>query len=139
MAPFEPVSALAGGVLIGCAVGLLWLLTGRVGGISGIFAGALTVNTQEGGWRWLFLAGLVGGAFVMRVVDAGYFPRGVDGPWLLVAIAGCAVGLGTRLGGGCTSGHGVCGIARLSPRSVTATMVFTLVAGATVLAERLFS
>lgn len=139
MAPFNPIAALGGGVLIGVAVALLWFMSGRVAGISGIFARALTFDLREGAWRWLFLAGLVGGAALMRVIDPGYFPRGVAGGWGVALVAGVAVGLGTRISNGCTSGHGVCGIARLSPRSVTATFVFTVVAAITVLAARVLT
>ncbi len=136
MASFDPVTALAGGGLIGAAAGLLWLLNGRVAGISGILASGLTLNLRDGSWRWMFLAGMVGASAVMKSVDAGYFPRGVDGHWVVALVAGVAVGLGTRMGGGCTSGHGVCGISRLSVRSVTATLVFTVVAALTLLAAR---
>jgi uncharacterized protein len=122
MAPFDPVSALAGGALIGLAAVLLMLLNGRIAGVSGILGAALTGDDR--GWRVAFLIGLVAAPLLLGAVG-----RPLPMPWMpssfaIVIAAGLLVGFGTRLGGGCTSGHGVCGIARLSPRSITATLVF---------------
>jgi hypothetical protein len=122
MAPFDPVSALAGGALIGLAAVLLMLLNGRVAGESGILGEALT--GEDRGWPAAFLIGLVAAPLLLGAVG-----RPLPMPWMpssfaIVIVAGLLVGFGTRLSGGCTSGHGVCGIARLSPRSITATVVF---------------
>jgi uncharacterized protein len=122
MAPFDPVSALIGGALIGLAAVLLMLLNGRIAGVSGIVGEALT--GADRGWRLAFLAGLIAAPLLLGAVG-----RPLPMPWMpssfaVVIAAGLLVGFGTRLGGGCTSGHGVCGIARLSPRSIAATLVF---------------
>jgi uncharacterized protein len=123
MAPFDPVSALVGGALIGLAAVLLMLLNGRIAGISGILGGALT-RDGDSGWRVAFLAGLVAAPLILGAFgDPLPAPR-MPPSWAIVVAAGLLVGFGTRLGGGCTSGHGVCGIARLSPRSIVATLVF---------------
>jgi uncharacterized membrane protein YedE/YeeE len=122
MAPFDPVPALVGGALIGLAAVLLMLLNGRIAGVSGILGEALTGDDR--GWRFAFLAGLIAAPLLLGAVG-----RSLPTPWMpssfaIVIAAGLLVGFGTRLGGGCTSGHGVCGIARLSPRSIAATVVF---------------
>jgi uncharacterized membrane protein YedE/YeeE len=124
MAPFDPFSAAIGGALIGLAATLLMLLTGRIAGISGIL-GDLAGSDRV--WRIAFLVGLI--AAPLALPAAGYPLRAPAMPgWLVVVIAGLLVGIGTRLGSGCTSGHGICGIARLSPRSIAATLIFTGVA-----------
>ena len=128
MAPFDPIAALAGGALIGLASVLLMLLTGRIAGISGIFGGALTTSGNDRDWRLAFIAGLILAPLLSGL--AGYslpLPEMPDS-WALIALAGLLVGFGSRLGGGCTSGHGVCGLARFSPRSVAATIIFMLTA-----------
>jgi uncharacterized membrane protein YedE/YeeE len=122
MAPFDAVSALVGGALIGLAAVLLMLLNGRIAGVSGILGEALTGDDR--GWRIAFLTGLVAAPLLLGAL--GHPP---PTPWMpssftIVIAAGLLVGFGTRVGGGCTSGHGVCGMARLSPRSITATLVF---------------
>lgn len=122
MAPFDPVSALVGGALIGLAAVLLMLLNGRIAGVSGILGEAL--SGEERGWRIAFLVGLVAAPLLLAAIG-----RPMPMPWMpssfaVVIAAGLLVGFGTRLGSGCTSGHGVCGIARLSPRSIAATLVF---------------
>jgi uncharacterized membrane protein YedE/YeeE len=132
MAAFDPISALTGGALIGLASVLLMTLTGRIAGISGILGGALKAASGDTGWRLAFIAGLIVAPLFAGL--AGYplpAPQMPDN-WLLVAIAGALVGFGARLGGGCTSGHGVCGIARLSARSIAATAIFMTAAVATV-------
>jgi uncharacterized membrane protein YedE/YeeE len=124
MANFTPLSAAIGGALIGLAATLLMLLTGRVAGISGMFAGCLGSANGDNGWRLAFLGGLIlaplTGAVVGYELSAPQMPAGYG----VIVAAGLLVGFGTRLGGGCTSGHGICGVARLSPRSIAATAVF---------------
>ena len=124
MTNFTPVSAAIGGVLIGLAATLLMLLTGRIAGISGILAGCLDFGATDKGWRVAFIVGLVlaplAGGLVGYPIASPQMPDG----WSLIITAGLLVGFGTRLGGGCTSGHGVCGMARLSMRSVVATAIF---------------
>jgi uncharacterized membrane protein YedE/YeeE len=123
MAPFDPVSALVGGALIGLAAVLLMLLNGRIAGVSGILGGALA-RERDSGWRVAFLAGLVAAPLIMGALgDPLPAPR-MPATWAVVVAGGLLVGFGTRLGGGCTSGHGVCGMARLSPRSIAATLIF---------------
>ncbi|QIN77590.1 YeeE/YedE family protein [Rubrobacter marinus] len=129
---FTPVSGLLGGMMIGLAATLLLLLNGRISGISGIVGGLVSPGTRRGaGWRVAFVAGLVLGAFSYAAA-AGGLPGGVEASVPVLVIAGLLVGFGTRLGSGCTSGHGVCGIARLSKRSIVATAVFMGVAALTV-------
>jgi len=128
MTEFTPVSAAIGGVLIGLAAAMLMLLLGRIAGISGIAAGVLELRAGEWTWQLAFLLGLV--AAPLLVHEAGHpLPHLVmPASPALIALAGLLVGFGTRLGGGCTSGHGVCGVARLSPRSIAATAIFMIVA-----------
>ena len=123
---FTPGHALAGGALIGLSAGLLALLDGRLAGISGI-AGGLFDAHGDRTWRLLFLAGLLLAAPLFRLF-AAYPAASVTHDAPLLVVAGFLVGVGTRYGAGCTSGHGVCGLARLSPRSLVATLVF-MVAG----------
>ena len=124
-------AALAGGVLIGLAATLLLWLNGRIAGISGIVGGVLLPQRGEVAWRLAFLLGLVGaGAAWLWWVPGAYAPRQGFPPALLVA-TGLLVGFGTRMGNGCTSGHGVCGLGRLSPRSLAAVLVFMATAIAT--------
>ena len=124
MANFTPLSAAVGGALIGLAAALLMLLTGRVAGISGIFAGCLGSANGDNGWRLAFLGGLILAPLTGAVVGYGLSAPQMPPGYAVIVAAGLLVGFGTRLGGGCTSGHGVCGIARLSPRSIAATAVF---------------
>ncbi len=120
-------SALAGGILIGLSATLLLLLNGRIAGISGIFNGALRPRPGDTAWRLAFLTGLVLGTVLHSVSGPAPIPFLPDefSPALMVA-GGLLVGFGTRLGSGCTSGHGVCGIARFSVRSLAATITFVL-------------
>jgi uncharacterized membrane protein YedE/YeeE len=120
---FTPWASLAGGLLLGLAAALFILLNGRVLGISGIVAGVLRPRAGDTGWRLAFLAGLVSAPLAWGPFAAPVVPRIAAGPGLLV-LAGLLVGWGTRQGSGCTSGHGVCGLARLSPRSLVATLAF---------------
>lgn len=135
MENFTPVSALVGGVIIGGAASLLLLLNGRVAGISGILGGLLSPVRGDTLWRLTFLAGLACGAFVwtMAAPDA---PLVVDAGVPLLIIGGFLTGLGARLGGGCASGHGVCGLGRVSKRSIVATLCFMLTCGVTVFMMR---
>lgn len=117
------VAALCGGVLIGGAAALLWLLLGRVAGISGIVGGLIGARPGDRSWRLLFLLGLlVGGAVTSRLMPTAFGPAPVPVGW--VAAAGLLVGVGTTLANGCTSGHGVCGVGKLSQRSIIATLSF---------------
>lgn len=124
MENFTPISALIGGGLIGLAAVLLMALNGRIAGISGIVSGALVGETSERYWRGAFVLGLVGAPFVY-VFFGGEMPaiEGFPG-WLAIIGGGLLVGFGTGIGSGCTSGHGVCGMSRLSPRSIVATLIF---------------
>jgi uncharacterized membrane protein YedE/YeeE len=123
MSDFTPWSGLAGGVLIGLSASLLLLGAGRVAGVSGITAGAFSSVSSERNWRLAFLAGLLGaGLAAALIVPATIQPAPRSLGWLV--FAGLLVGVGTRLGNGCTSGHGVCGMSRLSPRSLVATAIF---------------
>ena len=125
---FGWLAPLLGGALIGAAAVLLMAGIGRIAGISGIVGGALERPRGDTAWRWLFLAGLIGGAGLHRLFAADPIVPRADFPVAALLIAGLLVGVGTRLGSGCTSGHGVCGLARLSPRSLVATATF-MVAG----------
>ena len=122
-------AATEGGLLIGLAAGGLYLMTGRVAGISGIFGGLLTRNPAP--WRIAFIAGLVLAGVGARLMGVG-IPAGIGAGPAVLAIAGLLVGFGARLGNGCTSGHGVCGLSRLSRRSLVAVGVFMLSAAVTV-------
>ena len=132
MSNFTPLSAAIGGALIGLSSVLLMLLTGRIAGISGIFAGLLNVRSEDKAWRIAFIAGLI-----LVPVIAGWIGHGMAAPklpasWVVIVAAGLLVGFGTRLGDGCTSGHGICGIGRFSVRSIVATIVFMVTAIVTV-------
>ncbi|WP_440998210.1 YeeE/YedE family protein [Arhodomonas sp. SL1] len=133
---FDPLPALLGGVLIGLAATLLLWLNGRIAGITGIAAGAMEERGGERWWRLLFLAGLIVGAGAMYVTWPARATLHSGLPLWAVLGAGLLVGFGTRLGGGCTSGHGVCGLGRLSPRSLVAVITFVLTAVITVFVVR---
>lgn len=122
-AAFTPWSALAGGVLIGLAAALFLLVNGRIAGISGIVGGLLTPARGDIAWRIAFVAGMVGAPLIWLAVTSLPSIRIEAGYPMLIA-AGLIVGISTRYGAGCTSGHGVCGISRLSPRSLVATVAF---------------
>jgi len=132
---FTPVASLVGGVLIGAAAALLWILNGRVAGISGICGELLGGARGETRWRLAFVAGLVGGGALVRLVHPAALGAPHASTALLVA-SGLLVGFGTRLANGCTSGHGVCGVSRLSPRSLAATGIFMAVGIATLFVVR---
>ncbi|WP_236011968.1 YeeE/YedE family protein [Marinobacter mangrovi] len=120
---FTPMTALTGGIMIGLAAVILILVNGRIAGISGILGGLLTPSKGENAWRVAFLLGMVSAPLIWVVVAA--LPAiEIDASTPLLVIAGLLVGFGTRMGSGCTSGHGVCGLSRLSPRSLVATTLF---------------
>ncbi|RMJ06266.1 hypothetical protein DOQ08_00952 [Marinobacter litoralis] len=120
---FTPVSALAGGILVGLAAASFLLLNGRIAGISGILGGLLSPTRNDMLWRMAFLGGLIGTPIVWKLFGE-LPPIEVDAGFPAIIIAGLLVGVGTRYGSGCTSGHGVCGLSRLSPRSLVATLSF---------------
>jgi uncharacterized membrane protein YedE/YeeE len=121
---FDPESAAVGGALIGLAATLLMLFTGRNAGISGILAGCLTLVGGDRAWRVAFMAGLVAAPLIGALAGLPLQQPVMPGSWPVIVGAGLLVGFGARLGGGCTSGHGICGVARLSRRSIVATLVF---------------
>src|SRR6202049_1488791 len=123
MANFTPLSAAIGGALIGLAAALLMLLTGRVAGMSGIFSGCLATGNRDKRWRLGFLAGLILAPLTGAIAGYGLTAPQMPASDAVVVAAGLLVGFGTRLGGGCTSGHGICGSGLLSPRPVAATAV----------------
>ncbi|HBY2478906.1 YeeE/YedE family protein [Klebsiella quasipneumoniae subsp. similipneumoniae] len=128
---FTPFLSFLGGVLIGCATWILLLFCGRIAGISGILGGVLSRGTPDRGWRLAFLVGII----ISPLLYALVYPLPaieVSASWPILIIAGLLVGIGTRYGSGCTSGHGVCGLSRLSPRSLVATLTFMAVAFITV-------
>lgn len=130
---FSPGASLTGGLLIGLSASLLWATHGRIAGVTGILGESFRQHGRDLEWRLLFLAGLVGGGRLIGWVWPAAFGARLLRPGALgLLVAGFLVGFGTRLGNGCTSGHGVCGVARLSPRSLVATGVFMAVGMATV-------
>jgi uncharacterized protein len=124
MANFTPISAAIGGALIGLAAVLLMAFTGRIAGIAGITGGLISPRTDDRGWRLAFVAGLIAAPLAAALLGHAVAMPKMPGSFVTIAVAGLLVGFGTRLGSGCTSGHGICGIARLSPRSIAATVVF---------------
>jgi hypothetical protein len=128
MENFTPLSAAIGGALIGLAAALLMLSTGRIAGISGIFGGLIGWNVPDRDWRMAFIAGLILAPLSGTLVGYALAEPQMPASWAVIVMAGLLVGFGTRLGGGCTSGHGICGVARLSPRSLAATVIFVGVA-----------
>lgn len=134
IAEFSAWEGLLGGALIGLSASVLMLLKGRIAGISGILGGVIE-RSQQMGWQAPFVLGLIL-AWPLYTVSHGPIPFEINDNLLLIAIAGMLVGIGTRLGSGCTSGHGVCGISRGSARSIIATVVFMAVAIVTVWLKR---
>lgn len=132
---FTPWASLGGGILIGVAAAMLVLLNGRVAGISGIVGGLFAPRRDDIGWRLAFIAGLLAAPAAWLLFAPAMVPR-IDAGFGTLAIAGLLVGAGTSYGSGCTSGHGVCGLSRLSPRSLAATAAFMLAGFATVFAIR---
>jgi uncharacterized membrane protein YedE/YeeE len=121
---FTPIASLVGGMLIGMSASAMLLLNGKIAGISGILAGVLKPVSGDTLWRGSFLGGLLVGGLLLRLSMPHAFDFGIIRPVPMLIAAGLLVGFGTRLGSGCTSGHGVCGISRLSSRSLVATMTF---------------
>lgn len=120
---FTPWAALAGGLILGLAAAAFVLLHGRILGISGILGGLLRPRSKDAGWRVAFVLGMLAAPLLYRWT-AGASEVRIDASWSMVVLAGLLVGFGTRYGSGCTSGHGVCGLSRLSPRSLVATLAF---------------
>lgn len=127
MTEFTPISGMIGGAIIGFSAVVLLLFKGRVAGISGILNGVFTKNKQELIWRLLFLAGIVLGPILAALFAKG-LPENIDLSWGTVIVGGFFVGFGTNLAGGCTSGHGICGVGRFSLRSIWATVIFMSIA-----------
>jgi hypothetical protein len=132
---FTPWSALAGGLLIGLAAAMFALLNGRIAGISGVVGGLLRPAWGDAAWRIAFVAGLIGAPLVYLLFAALPAPQ-IDAGFGTLILAGLLVGVGSRYGAGCTSGHGICGLSRLSPRSLVATAMFMGAGFATVFAAR---
>ncbi|MET3551288.1 YeeE/YedE family protein [Burkholderia sp. 567] len=132
---FTPGLSLAGGVLIGLAAAWLVAFNGRIAGISGIVGGLFTAGAAERDWRAAFVAGLIAAPLMMRIAGAAVTPQ-VDAGWGELLAAGLMVGIGTRYAGGCTSGHGVCGLSRGATRSIVATAVFMVAGFVTVFVRR---
>ncbi len=129
---YEWIMGMVGGGIIGIAVSLFLLLNGRVAGISGIVNGLVGSEKNERGWRLSFVLGLLFGGLFMLWFDSKVFFSVLETPWPITLVAGFLVGFGTVMGSGCTSGHGVCGISRLSVRSIVATVIFILAGMVTV-------
>jgi len=134
--PKTMLYSLLGGALIGLASSGLLLFHGRIAGISGIVHGTIIPKVNEWGWRVAFLCGLLCGGIVMLFIYPTAYPDTFSFSWPIYACAGVLVGFGTRLGSGCTSGHGVCGISRFSVRSTIATLTFIFAGAVTVLCVR---
>ena len=132
---FTPWTSLTGGILLGLACALFILVNGRILGISGIVGGLLRPTPGDSGWRLSFIAGLLA-APLLYALFAVPLPVRIDAGWGSLILAGLLVGAGTRYGAGCTSGHGVCGLSRLSPRSLLATLMFMGAGFATVFVVR---
>ncbi len=123
MENFTPVSGLIGGIIVGIAATVLLWFNGRIAGISGIFNGMITIRRKgDVLWRFLFILGMVSGGLAHQLIDPTYKPLGAP-LWLLI-LGGLIVGYGTSMGSGCASGHGVCGLGRLSVRSLVAVVLF---------------
>jgi uncharacterized membrane protein YedE/YeeE len=136
MNDLTPISALIGGAVIGLAASLLLLTHGKVAGISGLYAGILPPGTRDRAFRLAFIAGLVLTGMLLRLIAPSTFATTWSATLPLTLVAGLLVGFGTQLGNGCTSGHGVCGISRLSARSLVATGTFMAAGFATTFVVR---
>ncbi|MBW2463841.1 MAG: YeeE/YedE family protein [Deltaproteobacteria bacterium] len=136
---FTPIASLVGGLIIGLSSTLLLLMNGRIAGISGITGNIVSPRAGDIAWRLAFVGGLVSAGAALFLVWPEYFAVTIDRSVYAVAAAGLLVGIGTRAGSGCTSGHGVCGTSRLSPRSIIATLTFMATGAATVfIVDRFF-
>lgn len=131
MTEFTPITGLIGGLIIGIASVLMLWGSGRITGISGIFGGLLSPGSGDFAWRVAFVAGLVGGGLLWPMITGNALPITLQVSWPIMLVAGFIVGFGARLGSGCTSGHGVCGLARMSPRSFVAVPTFMVSAAVT--------
>ena len=134
-AHFTPWTSLGGGIMIGVAAAMLVLLNGRIAGISGIIGGVLRPAAGDMAWRFAFILGLLVAPAAYRLFAAPAAPT-IEASYPVLLLAGLLVGAGTRYGSGCTSGHGVCGLSRLSPRSLAATLTFMAAGVATVFVVR---
>ena len=139
MTDFEVLKPLTGGILIGIAASMMLLFSGRIAGVSGIFGGMLFQQGKERAWRLSFITGLIAGGILLYTINTDFFENSSGRDLLAVNIAGLLVGIGTRIGGGCTSGHGVCGIGRLSLRSIVATVTFVFAGMVAVVLVKSFS
>ena len=126
MTEFEVAMPLVGGMLIGIASALTLLISGKIAGVSGIFGGMLFKQGEERAWGTSFIVGLIAGGVMLYSINIEYFENTSGRGLVAVIIAGLLVGIGTRVSGGCTSGHGVCGVGRLSARSLVATVTFVV-------------
>jgi uncharacterized membrane protein YedE/YeeE len=132
MEQFTPIASLCGGVLIGLSASLLLLSDGKIAGISGIMGGLLRPVKKDTAWRVLFIFGLLTGGLMFQFLSPEVFTIGITRSTSTLILAGLLVGFGTRLGNGCTSGHGVCGLSRFSPRSLVSTVTFIVTGAITV-------
>ena len=132
MEHFTPVASLMGGILIGLSASMMLLFNGKITGISGIVGGIVSPAQSDTLWRAVFIAGLITGGLLLGFVSPEVFEIGIVRSWGALVLAGLLVGFGTRLGSGCTSGHGVCGISRFSPRSILAPITFIATGAAAV-------
>ncbi|MEO1223594.1 MAG: YeeE/YedE family protein [Pseudomonadota bacterium] len=136
MTEFTPVASAIGGAMIGLSAIMLMLFMGRIAGISGIASRLLPPVAEDYGWRLAFVVGLIAAPIVYQQVSQQPIEQTVSGDLVLMGLAGLLVGFGSVFCGGCTSGHGVCGLSRLSMRSIIATVVFMMVAFVTVFLAR---
>ena len=136
MSGFTPLTATLGGLLMGAASSILFVADGRILGISGIIGEIPVTTGTNRSWRLVFLSGLLTGGLVILVLDRAALAFAAEQTVPVAVVAGALVGFGTRLGNGCTSGHGPCGLARLSPRSIVATLVFLATGALTVFIVR---
>lgn len=134
-AHFTPVNSLAGGILIGAAAAMLVLLNGRIAGVAGVIGGVLRPAAGDMAWRLAFIFGLLIAPAAYRLFAAPVAPT-IEASYPVLLLAGLLVGAGARYGSGCTSGHAFCGLSRLSPRSLVATLTFALAGVVTVYAVR---
>lgn len=132
MENFTPLSASIGGALIGLSAVLLMALNGRIAGISGVFSGAVFAERGDKVWRLMFVLGLIAAPATLALMRGTEPPFEITDSWPLIIAGGLLVGFGTRLGSGCTSGHGVCGLSRFSPRSMASVAIFMAAGVATV-------
>jgi uncharacterized membrane protein YedE/YeeE len=136
MTEFTPIASFLGGAMIGLSALMLLVLSGRIAGISGIVGQLISNPGSDAGWRIAFILGLILAGPVLLLITGSVPQAQVTNSWWLLIPAGLLVGFGTRMGSGCTSGHGICGLARLSPRSIAATGVFMATAFVTVFIAR---